>query len=404
MRFIEKENVLNFIKEKNYDIRESGNARWIDQKCTPDVLTIISDCILDLIYDKGDDFEFNSKDVWNNPYTDENISKMFKKPSVMNAKAQNEYDKFFSQPLELLAYSGVLNKSKKGRYNYYTVSNKDILTYLALREMNSLIFINAYCEKVLKDSGIFDVFELFFENPTKENFINMKNTFIDFTIKNTPINKPLEPRRIFTKIINPLAFDRRKQGTERGHLSENIITYDMLMYNRENFRDMYNSKPKDITRQDHTFAKPLSIYNEYSISKAVKMVKIYNKEYNDGRSEVDLHSHNEKATQIHHIFTKESYPQIADYYENLIALTPTQHYNYAHVDGNTTLISKEFQYICVMAKIGTIKNSYEEQKGLYEFYKMCTVLQIGLNNDVYINIAYLDFDSVISNVNMDYNR
>lgn len=404
MRFIEKDDVLNFINSKNYDIRKSGNARWIDQKCTPDVITIISDCILDYVYSNGDDVRFNSRDIWNSPYTDQNISTMFKKPSVMNKKAQNEYDKFFSQPLELLAYSGVLNKSRDGRFNYYTVANKDILTFLALREMNSLNFLNYYCEKVLKDSGLFKVFDDFFENTNNETFNVMKNTFVDFTIMYTAINKPTEPRRIFTKIINPLAFIKKTKGTEKGILSKKIITYDMLMYNRENFRDMYNSKPKDITRQEYGITRPVNLYNEYSIEKAKKMVKLYNREYNNGKSEVLEYSHNEFATHMHHIFTRESYPSIADYYENLIALTPTQHLNYAHINWNTKTISKDFQYLCVLAKIGTIKKSYEEHKGLYEFRKMCYVLKIGLGNDVYSNIAFCDFDSVIMSVNMDYNK
>lgn len=178
----------------------------------------------------------------------------------------------------------------------------------------------------------------------------------------------------------------------------------MLMYNRENFRDMYNSKPKDITRQEYGITRPVNLYNEYSIEKAKKMVKLYNREYNNGKSEVLEYSHNEFATHMHHIFTRESYPSIADYYENLIALTPTQHLNYAHINGNTKTISKDFQYLCVLAKIGTIKKSYEEHKGLYEFRKMCYVLKIGLGNDVYSNIAFCDFDSVIMSVNMDYNK
>lgn len=39
-------NLDSFLDQFNYDIRISGNARWIDQKCTPDVVCIIADCIL----------------------------------------------------------------------------------------------------------------------------------------------------------------------------------------------------------------------------------------------------------------------------------------------------------------------------------------------------------------------
>ena len=67
MRFIDQNEVKNFIMSHNYDIRLSGNARWIDQKCTPDVLTIIADCVLEYVYDKENDVEFTSRDIWNNP-------------------------------------------------------------------------------------------------------------------------------------------------------------------------------------------------------------------------------------------------------------------------------------------------------------------------------------------------
>ncbi len=404
MRFIDQNEVKNFIMSHNYDIRLSGNARWIDQKCTPDVLTIIADCVLEYVYDKENDVEFTSRDIWNNPYTDLHISSMFKKPSVMNGKAGNEYDKFFSQPLELFAYSGILTKNKRGRYNYYKVFNKDILTFLALREINSLTFLNIYCEKVLRDSGLFKVFEDFFENTNKDTFSKMKNSFVQFTIENTPITKPTEPRRIFTKVINPMAFTRNKKGTEKGLLSKNLIGFDMLMYNRENFRDMYSSKPKEITRSEHVVNRPQNPYNAYAVAKAIKMVKFYNNDYNFGKSEVEQYSHDENATHIHHIFTRESYPEISDYFENLIALTPTQHYNYAHVNGNTQIISKDFQYICILSKIGTIKKSYEMHNGLYEFHKMCFVLKTGLENDKYLDVPYLDFDQVVNYVNIDFNN
>ena len=48
---------------------------------------------------------------------------LFSKPDVHSVNAQNEYDKFFQQPMELLAYSGVLSKEKKGNRNIYSVKN-----------------------------------------------------------------------------------------------------------------------------------------------------------------------------------------------------------------------------------------------------------------------------------------
>ncbi len=48
----------------------------------------------------------------------------------------------------------------------------------------------------------------------------------------------------FIKVLNPLAYFKNSCGTEKGRLSEQNITYDMLMYNRNNFRDIYSDKPK----------------------------------------------------------------------------------------------------------------------------------------------------------------
>ena len=49
MNWLTEEQILKFMDHYNYDIRKSHNARWIDQKCTPDVLCIIADCILEFV-------------------------------------------------------------------------------------------------------------------------------------------------------------------------------------------------------------------------------------------------------------------------------------------------------------------------------------------------------------------
>ena len=44
-----KQEMENFIATKNYDVRISRNGRWIDQKCTPDVLWSVSDFVLNYV-------------------------------------------------------------------------------------------------------------------------------------------------------------------------------------------------------------------------------------------------------------------------------------------------------------------------------------------------------------------
>ena len=40
--------VEKLLNSKDYDIRKSNDARFMDQKCTPDVVCIISDCVMNL--------------------------------------------------------------------------------------------------------------------------------------------------------------------------------------------------------------------------------------------------------------------------------------------------------------------------------------------------------------------
>lgn len=50
-----EQGIIDFINKNNYDIRVHHNARWIDQKCTPDVLCIVADCIVNYIDSKSPD-------------------------------------------------------------------------------------------------------------------------------------------------------------------------------------------------------------------------------------------------------------------------------------------------------------------------------------------------------------
>lgn len=56
------------------------------------------------------------------------------------------------------------------------------------------------------------MFEQFFQIQTQDSYIELKDKFENFIINNTKINGSLEARRIFTKVINPLAFKEKKKG------------------------------------------------------------------------------------------------------------------------------------------------------------------------------------------------
>lgn len=419
MKFLTDEDLNLFIQSHDYDIRKTGNARWIDQKCTPDVVCMIADCIYEY-YQENKDNLFTSRDIWYSKYAIENIQNVFKKVDVESEKAENEYDKFFQQPMKLLSYAGILKETKNGRENYYQVMNEDILQYIAIRERNALNFLIVYITKVLKDSELYDYFERFLQKPTKNNYDNMKEHFYLFTKQYTEIgsksqNKPdagkTECGRIFTKVINPLAYKASTYGSERGTVSKDAISFDMLMYNRDNFRDIYANKPKSVSRKEFAETikfKPSLAYYQYQSNKAKQFLKTFNIMYNNGYSEINEAEENGKeATQMHHIFPAGQFPEISGYYENIIALTPNQHFLKAHPNNKTQSINVDYQYICLVAKTSSIKenlSSPESVEKIYEFGKFLFVIHTGLNDETYEEVEDGDYNGLLSKLAISYSK
>lgn len=390
--------IIAFLKSYDYDIRKTCNARWIDQKCTCDVLSMIADCILEYTnYDTQKLFCISN--IWQSQYAKENIIAIFSKPNTDLESARNEYDKFFSQPINLFSYSGILNLVKKrGNTNIFKINNLEILEFIAIRDTNALNFLILYIQKVLQDSEIYSFFANFLEQQNKESFKILKDSFINFTIDNTAINQPVECGRIFTKILNPLAFTHHKKGTRKGYLSDTSITFDELKYNRINWRDELSGKDKSLTRKEYepmmTTTQQISYYN---IQKAKKIVRRYNDRFNNGLSEVKQQGEEVAATQIHHIFPAADFPSINDFIENLIALTPNQHYCYAHPNNQTNYINKDFQYTCLLAKTNTIM---EDETNIYDFNRFKRVLNTGLCTSEFNDTN--DFTSIIAKIDFFY--
>ncbi len=399
--------ITEFCSKYNYDIRITKNGRWIDQKCAADVVTVIADCILNYNIENPGSF-FTTPDIWHYKYAVENIEAIFKKPEVENTSAKNEYDKFFQQPMEMLAYANVLSKEKRGTRNYYKIISTEVLEYIALREKNALFFLKTYIEKVLRDSEIYYIFEEFFEYQTKEKYNQVKLGFSNFTISNTKINGITECNRIFIKVINPLAYFKNSLGTERGRISKHHITYDMLMYNRNNFRDINSEKPKDMTRTEYTTIHPVEFneaYFRYQSSKAKRFLKLFNDQHRRGKTEhLDGIHINDQASHIHHIFPESEYLEICYLIENLIALTPTQHLNYAHPNGNTQEIDEQFQHLLLLSKSDRIYENLTnfDLEKIYEFENFLLVLSVGFDNDGILEIENMDFNSVILTINNQY--
>lgn len=395
----------DFLNQYDYDVRKTGDARWIDQKCTYDVVSIIADCINEYV-DTTNLEEFTASDIWHSDYARENVIAIFSKPDP-ELKAGNEYDKYFGQPIKLLGYSKILNVRKEKNRYYYSINNKEILDKIALRPMNALNFLYEYICKVLSDSGLMDDFLDFFRVQDKDTYKDVRDKFIQFTINNTNINGETECGRIFTKVINPLAFKLRKLGTEKGRISKNIITLNDLQYNRSNWRDELSGKDKSVTRTEHELtnaqlqARALATY---TVNKAKKAVRKFNDSVYGGVSEINQATETVNATQAHHIFAQSEYPSIADFVENLIMLTPNQHFSMAHPNNNTRYIDKDFQYICLIAKSTKIHDNLitSSEEKFYDFEDYKYVLNTGLETDDFSSIDYLDFAAVVDKIDYFY--
>ena len=217
--------------------------------------------------------------------------------------------------------------------------------------------------------------------------MELKEKYTRFIIGNTAINGEVEVYRIFTKVINVYSAENDIQGTEKGRLSKDIITFSDLMYNRKNWRDIGKSKFQ--TRQEAASMEEISqqeAYENYQVTKAMNLIRKIQLD-----SEVKDHYAIGEATQVHHIFPKSQFPEIAHYLENLIKLTPTQHYTKAHPNNHTQTTNRDYQLVCLLAKSQNIEKSimtvgdkyYRKESFIY-------VINVGLNAELSMKLTFAD--------------
>ena len=356
--------IAQHFENKDLDIRKkfSGYSRFMDQKVTPDVLSFISDCILNL----PESPSFTVREIWESGYFEKNTKAIFGKPAPSNDSAFSEYNKFIGQPLKTLAYAHVLSETKDGQTNRYTTNNNELLEYISLNERGALDFLCEYLAKVLTDSGFYSYFETYRdqvrENPDTGAFDTLKQRFQRFMRGNTEINGVVEINRIFPKVLNPLAVREHLPGSERGHMTKHQFMFSDLMYNRTNFRDL--NKAKGVSRQEAaelaTEQQQQEDFTEYRITKAMELIK---RKY--AESEVRDKWADGPATYVHHIFPRAQYPEYAAHTENLIKLTAEQHYGHAHPSARTQEVDPDYQIQCLLAKCDSIEQSLRDGEFIY---------------------------------------
>lgn len=390
-----EEKIKNHLETLDLDIRKSQYSRFMDQKVTPDVLCFIADCIINL----SNQNNFTTKVIWESNYFEKNIRAIFGKPSPKNINVQNEYDKFIIQPLRMLYYAGILESKKEGQKYIYNISNYELLDYIAIKERNAYKFLFEYIVKVLNDSALLPHFERFknkcLKNEiTKEDFEILKDKFIKFMRGHTPINQDVEIRRIFPKVLNIYASENNINGVVKGHLSKYVFNFSDLMYNRKNWRDI--GKEKGLPRAESVELKEQQkIYTTYVIEKAKSIIK---KKYVE--SEVKDSLANSKGVHVHHIFPMSMFPKLAKFLENLIKLTATQHLQKAHPEGNTQIIDKDYQCVCLLAKSNSIEYSLNNGELIYTKPNFIYVINEGLNLSLSTS---LNFIQLRTEINKAYN-
>lgn len=160
------------------------------------------------------------------------------------------------------------------------------------------------------------------------------------------------------------------------------------------------SKDNTISRQEAINVSEQNIiegtaFNAYLVQKAMNQIRKMYKE-----SEVKDQLANGDATQIHHIFPKSKFPQLAHYLENLIKLTATQHNTKAHPSNRTQQINKDYQLTCLLAKSDSIEKSLKKGEFVYRKESFIFVINTGLLVEL---SDKLDFGTIKTELTRIYN-
>jgi len=388
-----REQINTFLAQFDLDIRKSKDARFVDQKCTPDIVCFMAECVLNMVATKP---SFVINDIWETQYFIQNSRVVFTKPWANDKKAYNEYNKVLSQPLKLLAYARILNVQKVSRSLTFSLNNEVLLDYISSKDRNAFNFLYCYFTKILKDSGFLKNLEDYEKNYPK-GLNNARATLYDkyyrFIKGNTPTQSRKDIQRMFHKILNVYAHEHNIPGS-KGKFAR---TYSEIMYNNKNWRDV--DKDKLVTRREaesEEDKEKSAVLNDYYVRKAIALIRKIHKE-----SEVKDKWGVGEATQVHHIFSRAEFPALAHYVENLILLTATQHNTKAHPSNKTQQINKDYQLTCLLAKSESIEKSLERNEFYYRKESFILIINKGLSENLDYN---LDFNSIKKELREIYNK
>ena len=362
-----------------------NDSQSIDQKCTFDILNLNSKCLVNF-YEQG------KKEVCINDFILSEYSKfIYQNKTSHNGKAilrnetYKEYDKIFGNTLEMLAYANIIEKIKKKKVRYFKITNINLIKKLANSEDACIAFICHYVWLLVKND--LQIVDLLFKMANDPYNKNLKNKFKLSTInwiKNNS-NRDKDSSQISQKINNPLfyLFELKKYHSNKKTKIFNQGLND-LSYFRIHVRD--KNKKSGLTRKEN---KNLIINenecNEESYSKIKKVILEANIFYCEelGISLKNVSEYSKKnecndSLHVHHIWPQSFWdPEKKDQwihknmYENLIVLSPNEHYGIAH-EKNTKYLNQENLndiLICQYEKIRLLQN-----KSIYSINKFYSLI------------------------------
>ena len=392
-----REEIRRHLAAFDLDVRKSCDARFVDQKCTPDLVSFIADCVMALTEKKQG---FTVKDLWRSEYFIKNVRVMFNKPYGNNKKAANEYNKVLSQPLKLLAYARVLHVEKVGKRGtlHFSEENAWLLEYIAKNMFNAYEFLYCYFEKVMTDSGLAHHFEEYKRKSTanpanaEQARVAIYSEYLAFIRKHTPSKSKLDIPRMFHKVFNIYAAEYELPGSSGETAYKNAITY-----NRVNKRDV--CKWKNETREEAVARikrENREARETYNDSHAADTLRKIRQDVSEIQDDLALGA----ATNAHHIFPKARFRKIAGYPENLILLTAAQHYTKAHPGNNTRIIDPAYQLVCLLNKSRSIEESIA-QDGEYYYSKQRFLEVVKLGAGIELDIS-MTFDEIRDRLRRDW--
>lgn len=376
--------IKDYLSSLDLTLRQKGPLAFANQKIKADVLEIIAELIIK--HTEDNQKPFTSPELEENRANIEIISRTFSKALTDDPLAAREMDKFFSQPLKYLSFYKVLKLEIILNRNYYTVLRKDILEYIKSSTFNSLQFI-IFANKnfLIKNPELKIYFDNFFLDQNHATYSKVKYEFERFINKYTNVVNIAEPRRVFTPFVNPMAYELQKKGSIGGRMSQRIIIYSDLKYNRPNFYNESIGVPPGMTRQEYLpmYVATLDEQRGLDAEERTSIRKI-----KDRHNQISEYSAQPGASEVHHIFTRSQFENLRCYRENLINLTPNEHRNQAHPNSNFSIVDENFQTKLLFCKLESIQKSILLDDTFYHLKNFTKILSIGYNKNISLNLNF----------------